>query len=523
MNEQMKTSLIILVLLSNFINAQPASVDLDSLMFGFRNKFWSEKEYLFVKGRLCNNYEERLNKLYEDWDKDSIFIVKYEDQLDSNDLSKHLCFFGPIKSYKYLDKYLPPALTLTENGFKFGPYEFKDSMDAISLISSNWRRHFELGNSFKGTESLWMTFQDISQYIIMQDYAITHHGFLKNDVFDQQNNFDVWALRNEQLLNKQTEYYNFYYDPSVFTAKQNIDSLFNLEDQKFKEVITILKLDYPDIKIDCFLYKDLEQKYYLSATPGNGNPFVFAYQNHSIGFASVEHETIHILFDNQVGSYSSFTSEGIVGYYYSSKDTTEWKKTRMIITNQPYFSIKEYLSEMYRFNFSQVDYAAAAFFSKFLIDTYGLDKYKSFFEGNNFEEALLKTYGKTIVQISAECKDYFDKNKILFGPDRKIVVKVISNSIPDSSEIFITGDHQLLRYWNPSAVALEKQNDSCWTKQFNFPEGTILNYKITCGSWDKEALDENGNVPQNSVYEVKGNDEIIIKIDKWKDQTEIKH
>jgi hypothetical protein len=64
---------------------------------------------------------------------------------------------------------------------------------------------------------------------------------------------------------------------------------------------------------------------------------------------------------------------------------------------------------------------------------------------------------------------------------------------------------------------LIKQKDGSWTKTFHFDEGTILSYKITRGSWDKEALDDNGNIPQNSTLEVKGDETVTIKINKWKD------
>ena len=95
--------LTIFLLLGNLLFAQKS---LDSLMYSYQQKFWSEKEYVFVQGRLCDSFNSELNQLYEVWKKNPNFIVKYEDQLDSTDLTKHLSFWGPAKSYKYLEKYL---------------------------------------------------------------------------------------------------------------------------------------------------------------------------------------------------------------------------------------------------------------------------------------------------------------------------------------------------------------------------------------------------------------------------------
>ncbi len=503
--------LIIFLFSSNTFFAQDS---LDSLMFKYGWKFWNQNEIIFVQGRRCDAYGDKLNKIYDEWRRNPKLIVKYEDQLDLSDLTNHLNFFGPIKSYEHLAKYLPSAVIITKNGFKLGPYTFNDSLDAISLISSECNRRFQIGNSFEAALSLWTTFQDISQYMIMQNYAITHHGFLNNDKFDKDRHYDVAALRNKNLKKFETKYYTFYYDPAIFIKNQNIDSLFSNEDAKLNNVIKILHFKYPKRKIQCFLYKDLKQKYYMSATPGFGNPFPMAYQNHSVGFGPVEHESIHIL----MGKASTLFSEGIVGYYYSTIDSMEWKRNKAIVSQHSGFSMKGFLTSSNDFDFSQLSYAASAFFAKYLIDTYGIDKFKSISSYTDLKKGFKEVYNKTFDEIAEGWDKYYQKNKIKLGPEREIIFKVIAENIPDTSSVYITGDNSLLGEWNPASIKLTKQRNDTWVRKFNFPEGTILYYKITRGSWGMEALDEKGNVPPNSVYEVKDDDTITIKINKWKDQ-----
>jgi len=509
----MVTSRLALISFILFYNILDAQQSLDSLMFSYQQKFWSEKEYVFVQGRLSDTFNSGLNKLYQDWKKNPNFIVKYEDQLDSTDLTKHLNFWGPVRSYKYLDKYLPSALTIIKNGFKLGAYEFTDSLDAISLITSEGKKRFQLGNTFEGTKTLWTTFQDISQYFIMQNYAITFHGFLKNDEFKKERNYDVAVLRNGQLKKHETKYYKFFYDPQIFSKNQNVDSVFLSEDAKFDDVLRMLKFDSPERKIECYLYKDLEQKYYMSATPGFGNPFPRAYQNHSVGFGPAEHESIHIL----LGNASTIFSEGIVGYYYSTKDSMEWKRTKSIVSQHPDFSIQDFLNNSNNFDFSQLSYAASAHFAKYLIDTYGVEKYKSAAAFEDMDKGFKEIYNETFNEMADGWKTYFENNKTELGPEREIEIKVYAESITDTSSVCIAGDNETLGMWDAGSIKLAKQNDGSWTRKFYFPEGTILNYKITRGSWDAEALDEDGVVPPNSVYEVKGNDTITIRVKKWKD------
>lgn len=509
----MRSSIIVLLFI---VSSTIAQSSFDSLITHYYYTFTSSKDILVVKGRFTGKYPAELNEIYESWSKENVKI-KYEDELDSLDLKKSLQFYGPIGSYKSLQKFLPKVLTLVNGGFNFGPYSFTDSLDAISIISSECNRYFQISNSFIGLKTLWTTFQYLSQYFIMQNWAITNHGFLLNNEFETANHFDVWKLRMEQLTEKKTKYYTFYYDPAVFTKSQNTDSILYNEDKKIDSILNFFGLEQPDRKIECFLYKDFKQKYYLSATPGSGNIFTLAYQNHSIGPGVVEHESIHILFNDQVGSFSSFFSEGVVGYYYACKDSNSWKRTRMLITNKTDFTIKNYLVSN-RFNFSSVDYAASAFFVKYLIDSYGLEKFKSFCKAESIEKGFTGAYGMSIDQVCADWNNYFEKNKVAFGPERKIVIRVVCKDLPDSSVIFLTGDCKLLGDWNPGKIVMKKQNDGTWCKEFTFSEGMIISYKITRGTWDKEALDNNGNVPGNSTYEVKQDDTIEIHIDKWKDQ-----
>jgi hypothetical protein len=486
-------------------------------MFSYGNSFYNTNYIIYVQGRLSDQFDSELNDTFLGWKNDQHLEVKYEDELDSVDLTKHLMFFGPIKSYKDLQKFCPKVLTFTDTGFRLGDNEFNDSLDAINIFSSDSTRYFQLGNSLSAVKSFWSTYTNMSQYFIMQSYSITHHGFLDGDVFNPAKHYDTKKLRDKQLKHYATAHYDFYYNKSIFSEKDNVDSLFNNENRKFDNVIEFFQLQKPERKISCYLYKDLEEKYYLSATPGYGNPFPLAWENHSVGFGPAEHETIHILFDNLVGRLSSFYAEGIVGYYYSTKDSLEWKRNKMIVSKEPGFTIKEYLNDESKFNFSELDYAASANFVKFLVDTYGLEKFKSFFASGEAEKGFSEVYGKTIDEISAGWEAYFQNNKVQLGPDREINIKVIADNLPDNSSIFITGNGEKLGRWNPGVVKLEKQADGSWTKTFSFSEGSILNYKITRGSWDKEALDANGNVPQNSFYEVRNDSTIIIEIKNWKD------
>jgi len=94
---------------------------------------------------------------------------------------------------------------------------------------------------------------------------------------------------------------------------------------------------------------------------------------------------------------------------------------------------------------------------------------------------------------------------------------VFSESTPDTSNIYITGNHELLANWNPDKVILSNQKNHIWLIELEFPLNTELAFKFTRGDWDSEALESNGGVPPNHTFFVKNDTTIEFQIDSWKD------
>ena len=98
----------------------------------------------------------------------------------------------------------------------------------------------------------------------------------------------------------------------------------------------------------------------------------------------------------------------------------------------------------------------------------------------------------------------------------EIAFVIISTEVKDSESVFIVGSDSLLGNWNPSAVKLVKVNDSTWTKSIKFKVGKNFEYKFTKGSWEKEALDADGFIPNNSIHKVIRDTVITLEIKKWR-------
>ncbi len=100
--------------------------------------------------------------------------------------------------------------------------------------------------------------------------------------------------------------------------------------------------------------------------------------------------------------------------------------------------------------------------------------------------------------------------------DVDITFKVVPETLPAGSKVCITGNHEKLGEWNAGAVALEKQEDGSWSRTLTFPAGSQLEYKITRGSWQTEAMNAEGMVPQNSKLHVLSNETVRIVVANWR-------
>jgi predicted alpha/beta superfamily hydrolase len=99
----------------------------------------------------------------------------------------------------------------------------------------------------------------------------------------------------------------------------------------------------------------------------------------------------------------------------------------------------------------------------------------------------------------------------------RVTFRVTAAIQPAGSKIFITGDHERLGQWNPAATSLDKQDDGSWTRTILFEAGRRVEYKITRGSWDTEAVNTAGAAPGNAVLDVQSNESVNIVVANWRD------
>lgn len=103
-----------------------------------------------------------------------------------------------------------------------------------------------------------------------------------------------------------------------------------------------------------------------------------------------------------------------------------------------------------------------------------------------------------------------------------VIVIVNCDSLPDNSSIYITGNDAQIGNWQPDFAKLIKTEDGEWQKKLSLKAGKKLEFKITRGSWENEALNDDGSVPDNHKLIIEGDTTLNIKVNLWADQFERK-
>lgn len=129
-----------------------------------------------------------------------------------------------------------------------------------------------------------------------------------------------------------------------------------------------------------------------------------------------------------------------------------------------------------------------------------------------FAEGFSEYNDKPLENININWDQYSNKKT-----KRKIDVVVKSNYLPGGSQLFIIGNHRILGQWISTGIPLLPQKDGSWSRSFSFSDSTKLEFKITRGSWETEAVNSDGTIPPNSFFIVEKDTILNINIDDWKD------
>lgn len=104
--------------------------------------------------------------------------------------------------------------------------------------------------------------------------------------------------------------------------------------------------------------------------------------------------------------------------------------------------------------------------------------------------------------------------------DCTITLKInLKAELPDNEHLFITGNLPDLGDWDPAGKILQESSPDHYSVKFNTPKDSIVECKVTRGSWRTQGIYNLADIPPNNlIIKANKNKEVKVEILDWLDK-----
>jgi len=269
----------------------------------------------------------------------------------------------------------------------------------------------------------------------------------------------------------ETEHFLIHYDPGS-KAAENIELIANDHEWRYSEVSDYLDVDLGK-KINSYIYPDIDtrKKYFgsLHATVANPIHLEIHQVYGSFPISELKHELVHILSSEFGSKYLKISPksgliEGIavaVDWPIDVLDKHQLAKT-LITNGNLNGNIKEFFGFGFWYHPQSVSYTLTGSYSRYLIDTFGVDKFKEYYKSGDTD-----IYGKSEDELIASWINYLNSEIELPEDAGKLSQhkfsekSVFEDSCPRKTEMFLVDgirDYKNSNYYG-STVNFEKAHE----------------------------------------------------------------
>lgn len=415
-----------MILISGVISAQECKIDLHSLaqpdnnMIQF-NKFGQSRLFTIV---ISEGFDAIANK--EIIDQFSQWFLNQNSWIRTvniNDVKKlddscHYLIIGLAGKLKDLSVFDLPV-KITNNKCTLGPIELTDNADAIAIINEKARCSAIIGNSYEALRNLSSRrFLGLYDYYILKKNKMIYLGNLKENKFIPGSLVDLALIRKENYSRKiDNEFIEACFSCKYNTISQfqgTIDSLID----SFTEFCRLYKVNRPSQKLKFFIHSDQSEINIVSGDPkpGTTGGFVIDSMIHTVGIDKelLTHEGVHFIFNSNSVSHNAFFNEGIpmsfALFEHPERITNDCKLIQDNLEIQDLITGKTtFWRGLYK-NGQCLSYPISGLFVKFLIDKYGIDKLRKFYQCSDITEGFKTVYNSELPMLVMEWGNFVLSN-----------------------------------------------------------------------------------------------------------------
>ena len=411
----------IMILISGEITAQECRIDLHSLAqpdFNMvqLNKFGQSRSFMIV---LSKGFDTIANKDIIDhlsqWflnlnSRINIVNIKDVKQLDD---SCHYLIIGLTGKLDDLSIFELP-LKLINNKCALGPIELTDYDDAITIINESARCSAVIGNSYEALRNISSgRFIGLYDYYILKNNKMGYLGNLKDDRFISDSLVDLAVIRKENYSQKiDNKYIEACFSCNYKMVSQFQGSIDDLKDS-FDDFCRLYKVTKPSQKLKFYIHRDQLEINIVSGDPkpGTTGGLVIDSLIHTVGMDKelLTHEGVHFIFNSNLKSPNSFFNEGIPLYFALFQHPERITKDCELI--QDNLEITDLITGRTEFwkgpykNGQCLSYPISGLFIRFLIDKYGIEKLKRFYQYSDVTEGFKTVYNVELPMVVTEWRN----------------------------------------------------------------------------------------------------------------------
>ncbi len=366
--------------------------------------FDSQKEKILVLPNSVKDsveFKRILGYWEKGWNKRNI---KCESELTPSDYHRALQIYGPIEGFKHWEKFDVPILK-TESGFTFDGKKYSGTDDGLTYLSPT--RYVYTGNSSSVIWQLQRTYTAWYQYFVIRN------GLLSLVRIQGKPEINLDKIRRADYTKLPSKFYNLYISKKL-NYSFDADSIVYL-------ICKTMHLPLPSFKIPAYIHSDpnaarlFANFFFMAGCDVLPDSMKFGTSQfgsiHTVGmdYLLLRHESFHILWEGLVGNSggNSFLDEGAEQYYEFLADSLNYVKALSVARRHKDFDITNLVSKGSAQDFWggpsengwPVAYSVSGLFVKFLVDQWGLDKFKRFYVSEGGETAFQNIYSRTIAEV----------------------------------------------------------------------------------------------------------------------------
>ena len=416
----------ILILISGVIAAQECKIDLHSLaqpdinMIQL-NKFGQSRLYKVV---LTDGFDTIANKdiitQLSQWfiNQDSKINIVNVNDVNKLEDSCHYLIIGLTSKLKDLRIFDLP-ISIKDNKCTLGTIELTDYDDAITIINANAQCSAVIGNSYAVLRNIsFGRFMGLYNYYILKNNKMSYLGNLKENKFIPDSLVDLALIRNVNYSRKiDNNYIEACFSCKYKTISQFQSSIDTLIDS-FNDFCRIYKVNKPVQKLKFFIHWDQLEINIVSGDPKPGSTGGLVIDNliHTVGMDKelLSHEGVHFIFNYNLRSPNSFFNEGIPSsfalFQHPERITSDCK---LIQDNLEIIDLITGKTDFWKGPYKNgqcLSYPISGLFVKFLIDKYGIDNLKRFYQYTDISEGFKAIYNLELHILATEWENYILKN-----------------------------------------------------------------------------------------------------------------